>query len=61
MTLQVRWLDGYYEEFDCLEIRFGAYLIWCKLKDGGNRHIPAPQVRWYGVYPESHAVIPGDN
>lgn len=53
--LQVRWFDGYFEEFDCTEVRFGGYIIWAKLKNGENRTIPVNQVRWFAVYPECHA------
>ncbi len=55
----VRWFDGYKEEFDCEEVRFGNALIWMRLLDGGNRHIPTHQVRWYSTTPESHENTPG--
>ncbi len=50
----VRWNDGYLEEFEVDEVRFGSDLLWLRLKDGVNRHIPLRQVRWFSVYPESH-------
>jgi len=50
----VRWFDGYLESFDVNEVRFGAYLLWMRLNDGANRHIPLSQVRWFSVNPESH-------
>lgn len=50
----VRWFDGYIEEFEVEEVRFGGYLLWMRLVDGKNRHIPITQVRWYSIYPESH-------
>lgn len=54
----VRWFDGYLESFECEDVRFGAYLLWLKLKNGQNRHIPLNQVRWFSVYPESHEPEP---
>jgi hypothetical protein len=57
ITVNVRWFDGYIEEFKCDEVRFGAYLIFLRLKNGSNRHIPVSQVRWYSVTPESHEKI----
>lgn len=50
----VRWFDGYLEEFECLEVRFGCDLLWLKLITNQNRHIPTRQVRWYSITPESH-------
>jgi len=50
----VRWWDGYLEEFECSECRFGCDLLWLKLSDGANRHIPTRHVRWWSQYPESH-------
>jgi len=54
ITLQVRWFDGYLETFICSEVRFGCDLIWARLENNDNRHIPTRQVRWYSIYPESH-------
>ena len=54
IKVSVRWFDGYLESFDCSEVRFGAYLLWMRLANGQNRHIPVSQVRWYSVSPESH-------
>jgi len=42
------------EEFEATEIRFGSALIWMRLADGKNRHIPLRQVRWFGMSQESH-------
>lgn len=50
----VRWFDGYLEEFECSEVRFGSDLLWMRLVNSQNRHIPLRQVRWFSVYPESH-------
>jgi len=54
IKVTVRWFDGYMEKFACTEVRFGSDLIWMRLLSGKNRHIPARQVRWYSVTPESH-------
>lgn len=50
----VRWHDGYMEEFEAVEVRFGSDLLWMRLKDGNNRHIPLRSVRWFGMSEESH-------
>jgi len=51
LKIMVRWWDGYYEEFDAVEARAGAYLLWIKLCNGQTRHIPLQQVRWFsGLY-----------
>ena len=50
----VRWFDGYMEEFDATEVRFGSDLLFLRLTDGKNRHIPLRQVRWFGLSHESH-------
>lgn len=50
----VRWFDGYKEDFRCTEIRFGSDLLWMRLENGTNRHIPLRQVRWFGTSIESH-------
>lgn len=36
----VRWHDGYLEEFEATEVRFGCDLLWMRLANGANRHIP---------------------
>jgi hypothetical protein len=54
--VSVRWFDGYLEEFDASEVRFGGYILWMRLLDGQNRHIPLSQVRWWSMTPESHAT-----
>lgn len=53
----VRWHDGYLEEFEATEVRFGSDLLWMRLIDGKNRHIPLRSVRWFGMRQESHQVI----
>jgi hypothetical protein len=58
ILVAVRWFDGYYEEFKCEEARFGSDLLWLRLDNGQNRHIPTRQVRWFSVYPESHERVP---
>lgn len=50
----VRWFDGYLEEFEAEEVRFGSDLLFIRLEDGRNRHIPLRQVRWFGLSKESH-------
>ena len=57
MKVTVRWWDGYLEMYDCEEFRFGHMLLWMRLKDGKNRHLPTHYIRWYSVYPESHENI----
>jgi hypothetical protein len=50
-VVSVRWIDGYYEEFDAVEARAGCDLLWIKLKSGNTRHIPLRSVRWFsGLY-----------
>lgn len=53
-TIAVRWWDGYKEDFRATEIRFGSDLLWMRLEDGNNRHIPLRMVRWFGTSIESH-------
>lgn len=55
-VVTVRWWDGYKEDFRCTEIRFGSDLLWMRLEDGNNRHIPLRMVRWFGTSIESHQV-----
>lgn len=50
----VRWFDGYLEEFEATEVRFGCDLLFLRLKDGKNRQIPLRHVRWFGLSEESH-------
>ncbi len=52
----VRWQDGYMEVFDATEVRFGSDLLWLRLEDGNNRHIPLRGVRWFGMSIESHQI-----
>jgi len=58
IKVSVRWFDGYFESFECSEVRFGDSLLWMRLKNGTNRHIPLTHVRWYSVTPESHEPQP---
>lgn len=53
-VVTVRWWDGYMEVFNATEVRFGCDLLWMRLVDGNNRHIPLRQVRWFGMTKESH-------
>jgi hypothetical protein len=55
--VNVRWMDGYYESFDCIEVRFGLDLLWMMLNDNKNRHIPLRNVRWFSVSPVSREII----
>jgi hypothetical protein len=58
IKVTVRWHDGYLEEFDATEVRFGHALLWMRLTNGGNRHIPLiGNVRWFSTTPESHENI----
>jgi len=50
----VRWFDSYLEEFEATEVRFGSDILFLRLKDGKNRHIPLRQVRWFSMSLESH-------
>lgn len=47
--VKVRWFDGYYEEFDAVEVRNGAYMLWVRLFSGSERWIPLSQVRWFDL------------
>lgn len=53
-VVSVRWWDGYFEEFEATEVRFGCDLLFLRLVDGKNRHIPLRQVRWFSLSKESH-------
>ncbi len=55
IQVSVRWWDGYLEEFEATETRSGSDLLWMRLANGSNRHIPLRQVRWFSLDPESHA------
>lgn len=50
----VRWFDSYLEEFEATEVRFGSDILFLRLADGKNRHIPLRQVRWFSMSIESH-------
>lgn len=60
IKVSVRWHDGYLEQFDCIEVRFGSDLLWMRLINGQNRHIPLRSVRWFSQTPESHAELPDE-
>lgn len=53
----VRWFDGYMETFEATEVRFGSDLLWMRLTNGANRHIPLRAVRWFGMSIESHQEL----
>ena len=57
ISVNIRWFDGYYESFDCEEVRFGSDLLWMRLINNKNRHIPLRTVRWFSVTPESYEVV----
>ena len=59
-TVNVCWYDGYLEAFDATEVRFGSDLLWLRLADGQNRHIPLRSVRWFSLSRESHAEQAGE-
>ena len=50
----VRWFDGYKEDFEATEVRFGNSYLWMRLSNGQNRQIPLTQVRWFSLSIESH-------
>jgi len=57
IKVNVRWMDGYYESFECTEVRYGLDLLWMMLADNKNRHIPLRNVRWFSVTPISRETI----
>lgn len=59
IKVTVRWWDGYKEDFEATEVRFGSDLLWMRLKSGQNRHIPLRNVRWFSTTPESHEITKG--
>ena len=60
-TVNVRWHDGGLETFEATEVRFGSDLLWLRLSDGQNRHIPLRSVRWFSLSEESHAKQSGED
>ena len=54
VVVNVRWHDSYLEVFEATEVRFGSDLLWMRLINGNNRHIPLRSVRWFSTTPESH-------
>lgn len=57
-TVNVRWFDGYHERFEASEVRFGSDLLWLRLINGENRHIPLRNVRTFSLSKESHFIEP---
>lgn len=57
IKVNVRWQDSYLEEFEATEVRFGSDLLWLRLVNKSNRHIPLRSVRWFSTTPESHEKI----
>ena len=55
--VNIRWFDGYLEDFTCSEVRFGSDLLWMRLTSGQNRQIPMCNVRWFNQTPESHEIM----
>lgn len=54
--VNVRWVDGYLEVFECSQVRQGGQILWLRLVNGQNRTIPLyGNVRWFSTDPESHA------
>ena len=53
-TVTVRWFDSYLEEFEATEVRFGSDILFLRLEEKKNRHIPLRQVRWFSMSIESH-------
>ena len=58
-VVTVKWWDGYMEEFEATEVRFGCNLLWMRMRlaDGQNRIIPLRQVRWFDIDKESHQRV----
>lgn len=57
IEVNVRWFDGYLETFQTTEVRFGSDLLWMRLANGTNRHIPLNGgVRWFSLEQESHGT-----
>lgn len=56
ILVNVRWFDGYLESYNCTEVRAGCDLLWLRLVEGSNQHIPLKCVRWYSLNPESHEI-----
>lgn len=52
--VDVRWFDGYHEQFEVNEVRFSPDLLLLQLSSGENRHIPLRQVRAFSLSEESH-------
>jgi hypothetical protein len=56
IIVQVRWIDGYLETFECTDyVRASASFLSMRLTIGENRNIPMCNVRWYSRLPESHS------
>ena len=48
-VVTVVWWDDYTETFNCTEARSSCDLLWMRLENGANRHIPLRQVRWFST------------
>ena len=55
IDVHVRWQDGYLEMFVAAQVRFGSDLLWLRLGNGQNRHIPLRSVRWFSCEKLSRA------
>lgn len=53
VAVTVRWFDGYKETFEAAQVRFGFAMLWLKLTNGENRHIPFCQVRTFSTSRDS--------
>ena len=60
ILVNVRWMDGCLEVFECSQVRQGGYLLWMRLTNGQNRNLPLWQVRWFSTDPESHSYSKDD-
>ena len=54
--VNVRWFGGYHEKFEATEVRFGSDLLWMRLANGENRHIPLRGARTFPLAKESHFI-----
>lgn len=46
-SISVLWTDEYLEDFEASEVRYGSDLLWMRLSNNKNRHIPLRDVRWF--------------
>jgi hypothetical protein len=47
--VEVRWFDGYLEEFTCKSVRAGNHHLWMLLDSGKNRWLPNKEIRWFSI------------